>query len=64
MKISTLYSKLHEEKKTTVSSKPRFPIQPVVTGVFFFENRLSSVFWVPWVIIRIEIKNEKRCVIV
>ena len=51
--------------------KPRFPIQPVVTGggggVFespFRESVLSSAFWVTWIIIIIEIKNENRWVIV
>ena len=27
--------------------KPRFPIQPAVTGFFFRESVLSSVFWGP-----------------
>ena len=46
----------------------RLPIQPVVTGLFwesaFRELALSSVFSVPWVIIRVEIKHEKHGVIV
>ena len=45
-----------------LADNQRLPIQPVVTGS---ENRFRRLFFgVPWVIIKIEIKNEKRCVIV
>ena len=40
------------------------PFQPVLTGLFresaFRKSVMSSVSCIPWVIIRIEIKNEKR----
>ena len=46
-----------------LADNQRLPFQPVVTGLFrespFRESILSFVFWVPWVIIRIDINNMK-----
>ena len=68
MKSTDTNSALLADNVQYYCSKKRLPIQPVVPGLFqesaFRESVLSSVFWVPWVIIRIEIKKEKRCIIV